>query len=402
MKRKRVKVILLVIGIIAFIIVGINFDKIFGNYHDKFLVAEGSLSLEESTEGYVLREEIVLQNDEPDNGMVQIVPDGEKAAKNEAVYRYYSDSEDRILEEISNLDIQISDEIEQNGSNLISSDISSIERQIESTINEMYKINDVKKTNEYRAELDSYMTKKAQITGEISASDSRIRQLTNQRNDLQKQLEAESKIVYAPESGVVSYRVDGLEETLKVDDFSYLTTDLLDDYDLKVGVAVPLSQSQAKLINNFNSYIVVSMNTEMASAAAVNDNVTLRLPNLKEIKAEVVYVKNDEGNYIIVFKVDRDIDYLIQYRKISLDVIWWKYSGWKISNSALINENDIMYVEKQKNGFIDKIPVKILRQNESYSIVENYTDDELAELGFKEEEISGRVKIKLYDEILLH
>ena len=41
MKRKRVKVILLVIGIIAFIIVGINFDKIFGNYHDKFLVAEG-------------------------------------------------------------------------------------------------------------------------------------------------------------------------------------------------------------------------------------------------------------------------------------------------------------------------------------------------------------------------
>jgi hypothetical protein len=144
------------------------------------------------------------------------------------------------------------------------------------------------------------------------------------------------------------------------------------------------------------------MNTEMASAAAVNDNVTLRLPNLKEIKAEVVYVKNDEGNYIIVFKVDRDIDYLIQYRKISLDVIWWKYSGWKISNSALINENDIMYVEKQKNGFIDKIPVKILRQNESYSIVENYTDDELAELGFKEEQISGRVKIKLYDEILLH
>lgn len=402
MKRKRVKVILLVIGIIAFIIIGINFDKIFGNYYDKFLVAEGSLSLEESTEGYVLREEIVLQNDEPDNGMVQIVPDGEKAAKNEAVYRYYSDSEDRILEEISNLDIQISDEIEQNGSNLISSDISSIERQIESTINEMYKINDVKKINEFRTELESYMTKKAQITGEISASDSKIRQLTNQRNDLQKQLEAESKIVYAPESGVVSYRVDGLEESLKVDDFSYLTTDLLDNYDLKVGVAVPLSQSQAKLINNFNSYIVVSMNTEMASAASVNDNVTLRLPNLKEIKAQVVYVKNDEGNYIIVFKVDRDIDYLIQYRKISLDVIWWKYSGWKISNSALINENDIMYVEKQKNGFIDKIPVKILRQNESYSIVENYTDDELAELGFKEEQISGRVKIKLYDEILLH
>ena len=402
MKKKRIKFIILIIFIILFAIVVANFEKIFGQYNDKFLVAEGSLSLEESTEGYIIREEIILQSEESDNGMVQIVPDGERAAKGEPVYRYYADSEDQILEQIANLDVQISEEIEQNGSNLISSDISSIESQIEATINEMYKINDIKKTNEYKSNINAYMTKKAQITGEISASDSRIRELTDQRNNLQKQLENESKIVTATESGVVSYRVDGLEDTLKAGDFSYLSTKLLKDFDLKVGVAVPISQNQAKIINNFNSYIVVSMNSEMASSASVGDSVTLRLPDLNEVKANVVFVKNDEGRYIIVFQIDRDIDYLIQYRKISLDVIWWKYSGWKISNSALINENDIMYVEASRSGIVVKIPVKILRQNEFYSIVENYTDDELKELGFDEDKISKRSKIKLYDEILLH
>ena len=46
--------------------------------------------------------------------------------------------------------------------------------------------------------------------------------------------------------------------------------------------------------------------------------------------------------------------------------------------------------------------VKILRQNDTYSIVQNYTDEELEELGFSSEEISERQQLKLHDEIILH
>ena len=49
-----------------------------------------------------------------------------------------------------------------------------------------------------------------------------------------------------------------------------------------------------------------------------------------------------------------------------------------------------------------KILVKVLRQNETYSIVTNYEDDELENMGFSEEEIANRYKIKLYDEVVLH
>ena len=104
----------------------------------------------------------------------------------------------------------------------------------------------------------------------------------------------------------------------------------------------------------------------------------------------------------MVFKVDKDIAELLEYRKISLDIIWWKYTGLKVSNNALIEENDKIYVERDRAGYIDKILVKVLRQNDTYSIVENYEDDELRELGYSEDEISEMNKIKLYDEVLLH
>ena len=50
----------------------------------------------------------------------------------------------------------------------------------------------------------------------------------------------------------------------------------------------------------------------------------------------------------------------------------------------------------------EKILIKVLRQNDTYSIVESYSDEELESLGYSAEEISGMKNIKLYDEVVLH
>ena len=55
---------------------------------------------------------------------------------------------------------------------------------------------------------------------------------------------------------------------------------------------------------------------------------------------------------------------------------------------------------RNRAGYLDKILVKVLRSNESYSLVENYEIDELKELGYTSEEIQNITRIKLYDEIL--
>ena len=48
----------------------------------------------------------------------------------------------------------------------------------------------------------------------------------------------------------------------------------------------------------------------------------------------------------------------------------------------------------------DNILIKILKQNDKYSIVDNYTSEELKKLGYTSEEIKSRKTLTLYDEIL--
>lgn len=399
-----ITVIITLIFMIFFIVLVTNGTKILKKPTDVFIVANGSLSYEELAEGYIIRNETVLQGENYKNGMVQILSDGERAAKNDEVFRYYSNSEENILKQISELDEEINELIETNNLSLVTSDIASIENQIENTIDLMYNVNYLQKNQENKNKIEAYISRRTQITGVASPSDSYVRILTDKRRELENSLKAGSETIMSPKSGLASYRVDGLEETLKTDNFDYLSTDLLNSFELKVGATIPLSNEKGKIVDNFVSYIAVITDTEKGLSSKVGDKVTIRLSNSNEIEAKINYIKDEDKNRIIVFEITEDIDELLEYRKISLDIIWWKYSGLKVSNSALIEEDDKVYVEKSKAGYTEKILVKVLRQNDTYSIVENYEDEELKELGYSEEEISSmdENKLNLYDEIVLH
>lgn len=399
-----IRILITLIFMIFFIVLVTNGTKILQKPTNTFIVANGSLAYEELAEGYIIRNETVLQGENYKNGMVQILSDGERAAKSEEVFRYYSNSEENILKQIAELDEEINDLIETNNLSLVTSDIASIESQIENTIDLMYNVNYLQKNQENKNKIEAYISRRTQITGVASPSDSYVRILTDKRRALEDELRAGSETVTAPKSGLASYRVDGLEETLKTDNFDYLSTELLNSFELKVGATIPLSNEKGKIVDNFVSYIAASTDTERAQSSNIGDKVTIRLSNSTEIDAKIVYIKDEEKNRIIVFEITDEIDELLEYRKISIDIIWWKYSGLKVSNSALIEEDDKVYVEKSKAGYTDKILVKVLRQNDTYSIVENYDEDELTELGYNEEEITNikANKINLYDEIVLH
>ena len=133
-----------------------------------------------------------------------------------------------------------------------------------------------------------------------------------------------------------------------------------------------------------------------------NKNAMLRMPNGAEINSEIVYKKEqDDGKTMLIFKINKEVENLISYRKISLEVVWWSYSGLKISNSSIIQEEDLTYIIRNRTGYKDKILVKVLKQNDDYSIIRNYTTEELKALGYSKEEIASMKSIGLYDQIEL-
>lgn len=102
----------------------------------------------------------------------------------------------------------------------------------------------------------------------------------------------------------------------------------------------------------------------------------------------------------MIFRTNKAVEDLIAYRKISVDVIWWSYSGLKIANSAIIEEGGLNYVLRNRTGYRDKILVNIKKQNKNYSIITNYTINELMELGYDRQEAYSMKSISLYDEII--
>ena len=399
-QKKKILLSIILIAILVYVIYTLYL--LIKQPTDVFTVEKGNLYLEETDVGYVIRDEQVVKGENYKNGMEQIIAEGEKASKDEAIFRYYSSNEENLKKKIEELDIKIQDAMSKDMS-YSNPDIKIIENQIDEKMQNINKITDSAKLEEYKKEINSLISKKAKIAGENSPQGSYLKQLIEERKQYESQLNSGAEYVTAPKSGIVSYKVDGLEETLTPDCFSELSKEYLESLNLKTGKVIATSAECGKIVDNFYCYIVTISNSENAKNAKVGDKVKIRLSNNEEIPAEIVNIANEsEDERLIMLKVEKQIVELTNYRKITFDLIWWSAKGLKVPNQAIVNVDNLNYVVRNRAGYLSKLLVKVTNVGENYSIVEPYESDELKEMGYSNEEISKYKKITLYDEILLN
>ena len=373
-----------------------------------FTVEQGKVYIEETNVGYIIRDENVIKGENYKNGMEQIKAEGEKVAKDESVFRYYSQNEEQLKQQISELDEKIQTAMQETNNLLTAEDVKTLENQIDEKVRELNKITDKSKINEYKKQISDLVAKKAKIAGESSPKGSYIKQLIEERATKEKALNSGAEYIKANRSGMVSYRVDGLEETLTPSNLQAINEEYLNNLGLKTGQIIATNNECGKIIDNFTCYIATISNTDKAKEAKVGDKVKIRLSNNTEINAEISEVRQDSGDKnLIVLKVNEAINELVNYRKISFDLIWLSYSGLKVPNQAIVEQDGLKYVVRKRAGYLSKILVKVADvngkevTNEKYSIIENYDIDELRKLGYTDKEINSYKKISIYDEIVM-
>ena len=397
-RKGRVFAVVLILALV-FIYAVYLVAKLVQNPTNTFMVTNGKISQEESDIGYIIREETVVKGQNYKNGMVKIKNEGEKVAKGDSVFRYYSSGEEELKNKIAELDVEIQS-LMQNEKSSFPSDVKLLESQIEKELDSIYGLNNAQKIQEYKKNINSYITKKAKIS---SPSNSRLKELLRQREEYENRLTSDSENVNAPESGIVSFRVDGLESVLTTEDFTKFNKSFLQDLKLKTGQTVASSEEVGKIINNYQCYIVFNSNTNEAKNSKVGDTIKIRVQNSDTLKASVEnIIDEDDESKTITVKITNDVEKLIAYRKISFDIIWWDAEGFRIPNEAIKEENGLSYVVRNRNGYYNKMLVKILKQNDEYCIVRQYKTEELEELGFTSSQIYSMRNIALYDEIVLN
>lgn len=372
---------------------------IFKTPTETITVEQGVLTEEEMATGYIIRSENVIKGKNYKNGISQILSEGEKAAKNQTVFRYYGKSEEELQANIDEINLKIQQALEKEKNSIFSADAKTLENQIETKVQNIQNLKDVQTISEYKKEISNIVEKKTKIFGENSQSGSYIKKLINEKEQYEKKLTDGSEYIKASVSGIVSYRVDGFEEVLGTENFDNLTSEVLEKLDIKTGKIVSTNNECAKIIDDFNCYIAVVLNSDTAKKAEVGESVNITPASGSEIKSSIVYKKiQDDGKALIVFKLPVLTDELMSYRKLSFNITWWSYSGIRIPNSSIIEENNLKYVMRKTSKGNEKVLVKILRKNDNYSIVSSYSSEDLQQLGV---DSSENTKLNVYDAILV-
>ena len=367
---------------------------------DTVTIKTGTLTLEESTNGYIIREETVLKGENYKNDLTPIISEGEKVAKGQTVFRYSSEEENETKSKIEELNLKIQEAL-QSQPVIFSTDIKNLDKQIDEKLLDLHTITDMHTISEYKKEIEEMVNKKAKIFGESSPKGSYIKELIKQKEQYEDNLKNGSEYITAPVSGVVSYRVDGFENILNASDFSTITEKKLEELGLKTGKIISTSQEEGKVINNFNCFLGTVLNSNAANNAKVGDSVTITLSKGNEIDAKVKHISKEENNKVlIIFELKTLTEELIQYRKISFNITWWSYSGLKVPNSCILEDkNGLKYVERAKAGEIQKLFIKVIKQNDQFSIVRYYNEEELNSLGIDSKTYK---KITQFDSILVY
>ena len=158
-KHKRVIIMFVLLCVIIYIFCIVA--KLIKNPTDTFLVEQGQIYQEEIANGYIIRDEVVVKGENYKNGMSQIKTEGERVAKGEAIFRYYSNGEDNLIKKIEELDKKIDEAMDNENNKIVSSDTKVIENQILEKIESAYNESNLQKIKEYKKDINTYITKKS-------------------------------------------------------------------------------------------------------------------------------------------------------------------------------------------------------------------------------------------------
>lgn len=397
-KGRRIIAILLAIAVLIY--AGSAVYLLIANPAETYIVTQGTISEEDEAVGYIVRNEKVVKGENFENGIYAIALEGQRVAVGESIFRYYNDSEKEIETKIKESNYKIQELLEQEKGVTSSADIKAIEKQIEEKIQNINKLTNYQEITENKKNIDNLISKKINFIGDVTEN-KEIKDLVKERNSYEEQLKKGSEYQKAEIGGIVSYRVDGLEEKLSPDNFNQITEKYLEDLDLRTGKIISTSNECGKVIDNFKCYIAITMNSKNAMQTEVGKSVKIRIASNEEIEAKIVQINEESGKRTIIFEMDKMTEDLINHRKIAVDVIWWYKSGLKVPKTALIQENGLYYVIRKRSGIETNLLVKIVEQTDKFVIIEPYETKELQELGYTSEEIKNYKKITNYDEIVI-
>ena len=364
-----------------------------------FLVARGGGSssmktgfvqngtLEKSSDGTAvfLRAEQTVATD-TDGKMIAGINEGERVAKGEVVAYVVDDQMEETVEELKKVEDRIlaaqtySDSMVESISSSLNEISNAVTDEIvklmpESSRGKLRSFSDIKST------VETYFELKNDMTMNVETKDSYVLSLQSKRTEILNRLQGHMHALTAPEAGVVSYYLDGRENTVSAMDFENVSASAVADMDTNgtrtVGKSVKKGETVFRITSANEYYIAVTLDGKTDDIKR-NAAVTVQADDHSfKAAANVLSVEsNGDGHSFVLLKSASNMAGTISYRTKDVNVIFEAVAGLKVPVNALTDWDTAGLTAKItliRSNYVEGVYVNVASYNDEYAIITNQT-----------------------------
>ena len=311
-KNKKNKVIFAIITIVIAACGVFAYRKYFKKL-EKYTIVNGYVEKTSSVFSYVLKDEVEMSINNT-SAATTVVEQYQRVAKGEIIAVYQNSKYKEYMNQINALDSEI--EVLVNDLPVTySNKVSMIDEKISDIIKESKNTNSCVKMQEYKVKLDDLSYKRVLLLGDLSPAGSKIRELIAKREELEEQNKLNSDSIRAIESGIVSYKIDGLE---KSDISSKLLNYNIDELNSLMNSYITNTSNHfgIKIVNNYDAYFLIKdKKGENDTYLKENKKYRIKVSGINDyISATLVrYVSDEEYNYCL-FNLKNQIEGIADQR----------------------------------------------------------------------------------------
>ncbi len=372
---------ILTIVIIVFLICVILGSLIFGadNAQTVTAVSETAESVVEGSGVVTVYGSLINANE--DGHVLYSVEEGKLIKKYTTIASIYSgEISDDMSEKLKLLNdkITFSKSTEQY-KNEVFNDIGSLNNEINVQFTEIISntaMGDYRDVYELKSRILTYHEKALKMKGEeVSVNETASDTAEIQR--LEQELDIKKSVYTSPVDGMFSPRVDNFDKLLNPDIALTLTPkaykELMKNEVESVNV-IAKDAPFAKVINNFEWYLVSSLPAEELSDIEVESNVNITVKSVSdtEVSGKVMYISEEENKEkVVVIKSTQLIEGIYTADKVEFKIIKNSYKGLKIPTSSIIKKDGKEGVYTVKDGVYKFAPIEVLFRDKNYVIIKD-------------------------------
>lgn len=218
-----------------------------------------------------------------------------------------------------------------------------------------------------------------------------VEDLNQKKEELIKQI-SRSNIYYQAEySGIVSYKVDGLEKAYSNEDLNIYTSKYLKTHS-KAFENEPKTQVENgdvlfKLIDNFSYKLALYIeDMDRVSNLQVGSTVTLESKDIKKLRGKVIKInKSKDKSGVVIVALDEMLDKLYTQRVHNFTIVKEKIKCFEIPKSAIIKKGEMFGVYVQEiHGLVKFVPIEVIEPLNSTSYVSSGNKNGIIKINDKE------------------